>query len=394
MALCNKILIVDDSRSVRIALHRILSSHYDLKQADCGEEALNILPAFNPDLVLLDVEMPGMTGYEVCRRIRAGNSPDSIKIIMVSTRVKLDDRLKGYEAGADDYLGKPFSAEELLAKAKVFLGLKAFEDNLAQHNNRLQDQMKLRTAQLMDAEKMAALGRLTAGIVHNLNSPLQVIMSNAELLKFKYPHELQIAYFSKAANEMKRIISTLLTTSRLENDANVMYIDLNDVITNQIELLKANRFYAQKINTELELEPLPLYKGVYTDFSQSIGNLIKNAVEAMYESDARWLYIASKLEDKAIVIQISDTGPGIAPEDMARIFDPFFTSKPLNAVGDKPCGTGLGLPSSKEMIESYGGRITVDSKPGNGSTFKVILPLPATREMTSSTEKQMELSNQ
>jgi signal transduction histidine kinase len=173
---------------------------------------------------------------------------------------------------------------------------------------------------------------------------------------------------------MKKIISTLLLNSRREHVSEISTIDLNEVIKNQIELFKADQFFKHQVNTKLNLEPLPQIRGIYAHFSQSLGNLIKNAVESMYDSDTKWLLLESYVRTNTIVIQITDTGTGIAKEDLKRIFKPFYTTKPLTASDNRPIGTGLGLSSTKEMIESYGGKLSVKSTVGEGTKFKVMLP--------------------
>ena len=370
-----KILIVDDSKSIRSILKKALIQDYQVKEADSGEKAIELLPDYNPDLVLLDIEMPGMNGYEVCKKIRSDDSFGFIKIIILSSLTKLNERLKGYNIGADDYLGKPFKEEELLAKVQVFLRLKALEDELSDLNNQLNEQVKIRTEQLIDSEKMAAVGRHTAGIIHNLNTPLQVILGNADILQMNDSDNQHIDNLKKAADQMKRIITTLLSTSRLESQPQFMKINLNEVIEDQIELLMANPHFKYKIKTELKLEPLPSYKGIYAHFSQSLGNLIKNSAEAMFDSYKKLLSISSKANDNEIMIEISDTGHGIPKCDLNKIFDPFYSTKPLTSNDNTPTGTGLGLASCKEMIESYNGNIVVESEIGMGTIFRVLLPL-------------------
>lgn len=371
----NKILVVDDAASIVNAIRDTLKPEYEVETAFSGKDALEILREFRPDLILLDVMMPGMDGYTVCRKIRSDPAFNFVKIIMVSGKTMLEERLRGYDAGADDYIGKPFKTEELLAKVRVFLRLKSVEDQLRELNQTLNEQVRIRTEQLIDAEKMAAIGRYAAGIVHNLNNPLQVIMGNAQLLAMKHPDNHKIMSLRKAAAQMKKIIGTILSTSHRESKAESMNIDLNEVLMNQMELLKANPFFKHKIRTEMKLKPLPTYRGIYAHFSQSLGNLIKNAVDAMYEKESGTLSISSSVENEAIIIKISDTGHGISPKKMGKIFNPFFTTKPLTAKDDRPTGTGLGLASSKEMVESYGGEIVAESQDDKGTTFTVRLPI-------------------
>ncbi|OQY54535.1 MAG: hypothetical protein B6245_21135 [Desulfobacteraceae bacterium 4572_88] len=142
----SKILIVDDAPSVLSFLSDILMPHYTVETASSGEDALEVLLKFRPDMVLLDVIMTGLDGYEICRKIRADGSFGFIKIIMISVGTTLKERLRGYEAGADDYIGKPFDDEELLAKVRVFMRLKSVEDQLQYLNDKLNEQIRVRTS--------------------------------------------------------------------------------------------------------------------------------------------------------------------------------------------------------------------------------------------------------
>jgi two-component system sensor histidine kinase/response regulator len=372
------ILIVDDDPINVAIIEEILESvNCTWKSVATGEETLKILDEFTPDLVLLDIMLPGIDGYEVCQRLKERQSSSSTKIILVSGRAMVEERLRGYKVGADDYVTKPFDEEELLAKVRVFLRLKAVEDELRTLNETLREQVLLRSRQLLQAEKMAALGRHAAGIVHNLNNPLQVIMGNIQLLAMDRPDDQAIEDTSRAAEQMKKIIGTILTTSRRETLEEISEIDLNEVLRDQLELLKANRLFKHEITTELDLKPLPPYHGIYAHFSQSFGNVLKNAVDAMYDTGVRILSISTEVQDSTIVVKISDTGCGIPEEHLDRVFDSFFTTKPLLASGDRPVGTGLGLASCREMIESYGGRILVTSAVTKSTTVTILLPLVA-----------------
>ena len=371
-----KIMVVDDAPSVLNYLKDILTdANYEVITATSGEQALARLNDFKPDLILLDIIMPGMDGYEVCRKIRQNRTNGPVKIIMVSTESKLQERLRGYQTGVDDYIGKPFDEHELLAKIHVFMRLKNVEDELIDLNNKLNEQVRIRTQQLSDAEKMAAVGRLTAGIVHNLNNPLQVMMSISQLLAVSHPDISRIRNLSKACDRMQGIIATILNTGKRESELALVEVDLNEVLSDRVELLKANHFFKYYIRTKMELQPLPVFRGVYAHFSQSFGNLIDNAVDAMYHQKVGVLTIQSCVNDQLIRISIADTGSGIDTDKMSKIFDPFFTTKPLTADDNRPTGTGLGLASCKEMIASYSGKIKVASQIGIGTTFTVELPL-------------------
>ncbi len=378
MTLPNKIMVVDDVPSILTFLKDILTeANYEVDTVGSGEHALARLNIFKPDLILLDNIMPGMSGYEVCRKIREDRTNDPVKIIMVSSKSKLKERLRGYETGVDDYIGKPFDENELLAKIHVFTRLKNVEDELVDLNNQLNEQVRIRTQQLLDAEKMATVGRLTAGIVHNLNNPLQIMMSISQLLAIRHPDISRITDLRKACDRMQGIIATILNTGKRENELVPVQIDLNEVLQDLVEMLKANHFFKYKIRTKMELRPLPLFRGIYAHFSQSFGNLINNAVDAMYYQNEGVLTIQSCVTDQLIQIKIADTGVGIDADKMDMIFDPFYTTKPLTVDDNRPTGTGLGLASCQEMIASYSGKIKVVSQIGKGTTIIVKLPIDA-----------------
>lgn len=370
-----KILVVDDSSSVRGAMRAVLETDFEVEAADSGEAALAVLSRFDADLVLLDLLMPGINGYEVCQRIKSDSRLESVKVLIVSHMTTLDERLKGYAAGADDYIMKPFNAQELMAKVCVFMRLKTAEDGLRQLNEQLNEQVRVRTQQLIDAERMAAIGRYAAGIVHNLNTPLQVIMGNAELLSVRHSQDRRMMNLRKAAGQMKKIVGAILSTCRQECAAEYRLIDLNQVLRDQVELLRAAPFFKENIQVRWELGAIPSYRGLYHHFSQSLGNLIKNAADAMFGHKKPLITIKTAIEPTRIAIAIADTGPGIPDSQIHKIFDPFFTTKPLTASDERPTGTGLGLASAREMIASYGGDIQVETQIGRGSTFTVRLPL-------------------
>lgn len=368
-----RVFVVDDAASVRDHIRETLSPDFHVDAAESGEEALARLTRVRPDLVLLDVILPGIDGYAVCREIRSDPQMAGVRIIMISNRSLLDQRLTGYEAGADDYMVKPFQPPELLAKVRAFTRLKAAEDELRELNTLLEERVRLRTRQLVDAEKMAAVGRYAAGIVHNLKTPLQGIMGYTELLALRHPDSSHIPHLRNAATEMRRIIGAILKVGRQETETAATELDLNDVVRDQMELLRASPHF-KGVELLMDLAPLPPFRAVYHHISQSVANLLRNAAEAMHGRERRRLTVSTAATESAILIRIADTGRGIPPENLDRIFDSFYTTKPLTAEDDEPTGTGLGLASTREVIASYGGDIRVQSRLGQGTTFTVRLP--------------------
>lgn len=386
-----KILIVDDDSLNNLILRNALNDLYEIEVSLSGADALKILNYFDPDIVLLDIMMLTMNGYEVSRKIRQKYPDKNIKIIFLSSKMNLKDRLNGYEAGADDYISKPYDVVELLTKIKIFMNLKLTQDRLVESNNRLETlnntletQVRIRTEQLLESEKLSSIGKYTAGIVHNLNNPLAAIIGYSQLLlmssKIKGNADLEssISYILKSSDLMKEIIASILTKGKPESNLKEEKIDLNEVLKMQIGILNANSFFKYQVKLDLRLGKIPFVKGVYIHFSQSLGNIINNAVDAMYTSPKKVLSISTNLVGGKIVVDIQDTGCGIPKENLTKIYDPFFTTKPLCIDSERPSGTGLGMASSRQMLESYNGEIHIESEIEKGSLFRITLPVTRT----------------
>jgi len=227
--------------------------------------------------------------------------------------------------------------------------------------------------------KMAMVGKLASGLAHNLNTPVSIIQGNAELLDLQYPEQ----------NEIKMI---LRQTARLGNEIHLLgirgnkdlstleeKIDLNKLIKNEMAFLKANLYFKHYVECQLGLqENLPSIRGLYSDFSQVLAEIIENAVDAMYGLDVRKLLVKTKSELGKICLTISDSGKGMDSKTLSHLFEPFYTTKPSPDVSapnqNEPRGTGLGLSMALSIINKYNGKITVDSKPGVGTVFTVLVP--------------------
>lgn len=237
---------------------------------------------------------------------------------------------------------------------------------------RQQDEMEL-----MREHKLAAIGQLAQGIAHNLVNPLGVISLASGVLAKEKALSVEVEFIAGAAKKMKTIIDTLLYKSRQEQTLARQEINLNQLISEELHFLEADLEFKHKIEKDIRLdENLPLVVGVYSDFSQSIMNLVRNAMDAMHRSTVKRLTIQTRFNDQIIYIDVADTGCGIPEENIPRLFDPFFTTKPLkgNEIGDEPTGTGLGLSSCYQLLQPYGAMITVKSKVGEGSVFSITIP--------------------
>jgi signal transduction histidine kinase len=364
----------DDPRNLEILLE-IFDGVHEVETAPSGEKALEMLKDKVPDLILLDIMMPGIDGFEVCRQIRANPDFNSVKILLVSGKAMVEDRLKGYESGADDYVTKPFVDDELLAKANAFFRLIKIQNELTELNRSLEEQVKIRTEQVLKSERLAFMGMHVAEIVHNLKNPLTIIMGGIEILQSSYPDEEVVGWVQSGCEKLSSIVKTILSTSKDGKNVEKQEVNINETINSELELFKAKDFFKNKVDVELELtEDIPSVWGVRSHFSQSLGNIIGNAIDAMYRSENKILSIKTGKRDENIEVTISDSGCGIPEDKLENIFDPFYTSKPSSGKEDEPVGTGLGLASCKKMLEAYGASVTVKSTVGTGTTFSILIP--------------------
>jgi PAS domain S-box-containing protein len=242
----------------------------------------------------------------------------------------------------------------------------------------IEDQNHQLELELVRESKLAEFGMLSAGIAHNLNGPLMGILGFCDLAELKSPGQVEIAQIRQQATVMKDIVANLLLKSRNERESQPQDLVIEDIIRTELRFLEANLFFKHNIKTELDLDPdSPAVFGVYIDFAQVIGNLLRNAIDAMHKSPQRVLSVRTRATGRHLVMQISDTGCGISEEARENLFRPFFTTKPKasEAANNGPVGTGLGLSTSRNILSRYGADISVESEPGRGATFTVTIPL-------------------
>ncbi|MBK6765192.1 MAG: PAS domain-containing sensor histidine kinase [bacterium] len=242
----------------------------------------------------------------------------------------------------------------------------------------IEKQNHLLELELTRESKLAEFGMLVAGIAHNLNGPLTGILGLCDLMKMKGTATSEIEQMRKQATVMRDLIANLLTKSRNERELEPRELDVREILDTELRFLEGNLFFKHQIQKKLLItDDLPTIFGVYIDLSQVIGNLLRNAIDAMYESSQKQLTVKAFVQDRHLVLQVTDTGSGMTPEVQARIFEPFFTTKPkqTEAINGGPVGTGLGLSSSRTILARYGALLDVQSAPGDGSTFTVKLPI-------------------
>lgn len=393
-----RILVADDDKQALKLFQRIFQDQdYELAFADNGADALEKSREFAPDLMVLDIVMPGMNGYDVCHSIKSNPQTSGTMVLMLSGQNRLEDRLKGYQAKADDYLIKPYESRELVAKVSILLRLKKAQDQVKALNRNLERLVMDKTRALVRKERQAIIGLMVQGIVHNLKGPLtlaqwateeafestQTLMSqfNQDAGESHALAKLIESDIFKAAKQIDKtfqLVGTLLIKGRQEANKFVQKLDLNDLIQKECDILEADMALKHEVVKQQHFDPdLPGISGIYSDFSQVIYNLISNALDAMKHSEKKQLVIRTVNAPEDIVITISDTGAGIEPEHMDRIFDPFFTTKPKegqSGASEEPTGTGLGLYTCQQLMGEYGAKLSAESKPGIGTTMTIRIP--------------------
>lgn len=384
-----------------------------------AQEALEFLSRESFALVITDVHMPGLGGIELLRKI-IELYPETA-VIIVSGVDRTQRVIDAVRVGAFDYLLKPCELDVLtlcvdraLERRTLLRNARRYKQDLEMRNEELSRQkselQRLQT-QIAHTEKMASLGQLVAGIAHELNNPIGSIYSNLAILKehlsrleryrisydeIPLPPEItekitalksETNYLSivadlvpivedcySGAERIRDVVQNLRLFSRLD-EAEFKNVDLHEGIESTLRLL--SRYYTSgHITLKRDYAQLPQVECYAAQMNQVWMNLLANAAQAIGNAEGEVL-IKTRCDERNVVASISDTGSGIASEDLKKVFDPFFTTKP---VGE---GTGLGLSISHSIIERHGGKIVVGSVPGKGTTFTIAIPIHAKRASTS-----------
>ncbi|MBN1478271.1 response regulator [Candidatus Sumerlaeota bacterium] len=378
-----KVLVLDDSPLMVEMLSAIVRSMgLEVISASDGLEGLEIVKETTPDLILLDVNMPGLDGYQFCRQLRAMFRQTHIPVIFVTSDKGLNSQLQGYESGADDYLTKPVVREHLIAKIQAQLRVKSLHDRLQTANAKLKQAQ--RTA--MRAERLKAIGQMAAGVAHDFNNVLSAILAHAQSLKrraedpdFRRGLESIESIVDQGAETIRRLLC--FAQPRRGRSA-IALIDLGDLLKECLQITRVRwRDEAEKQGVVFGIvcecsEGLSVRANPY-DLREVFTALILNALDAMPQG-GKLSVRAQRGGDSSVLVEVNDTGVGIPSSIQRKIFDPFFTTKPNS-------GAGLGLSVAYGIINRLGGRIECLSRVGEGSTFRVNLPMAEPLPMGDST---------
>jgi signal transduction histidine kinase len=379
------ILIVDDTPANLDTLSTVLSDvGYEIAIATSGEKALQLLQRRCPDLILLDVRMPGIDGFETCQRIKAIPKTSDIPIVFMTSLIDINNKIKGFNYGAVDYISKPFQEQEILARVRTHIELHLLTQNLEQ-------QVAAQTASLRIANEALEKANISkrsflSTMSQEIRTPIETILRLTEQLqeqKYGILNSQQVEDLANIEDNGNHLISLISNTLKLANiESGQLRLDLDEIEIEDLckSCLLAIRSQATQKNIKLifNIEPnLPRISIDERHIRQVIINLLNNAIKftsigSVTLSVTKGILTNSK-NISCIRMAISDTGIGIAPANIKQLFQPFVQITSL--AGDRHEGNGLGLILSKQIVELHNGQISVNSTENVGSCFTIELPI-------------------
>jgi two-component system sensor histidine kinase/response regulator len=373
-----KILVVDDvSQNIQVIGNILYENNYQVSFALSGPEALTLLNHEHYDLILLDILMPGMDGYEVCKIVKANEKISHIPIIFLTAKSDTDSILKGFELGAVDYLSKPFNTKELLARVKTQIELKKQREQLENINELLEEKVKIRTTELQKANEQLqkleqAKGKFLNLISHELRTPLNVINGFIEIL---YPslketeHEQTIKTLMSVTDKLISLSETALLITELQ--LGEYLIEFTDVDIAEISLKVATTYDAAMKEKDIQLianfdENARIIHGDDELIRNSVNKILQNAIK--FTPKYGLIQIQSTKNDLFVELIVTNSGDGFSEETLEKLFEIFAIDKMTNFSD----GFGLGLASVKLAMEVQSGRIEVKNHTEGGASVTLM----------------------
>lgn len=366
------ILIVDDNpNNLRLLISLLSEKGYQVRPANGGPRALATVEKEKPELILLDINMPEMDGYEVCRRLKAEPLTQEIPVLFISANDEPLDKIKGFEAGAVDYISKPFDALELYARVRTHLELKLARDRLTAINQQLQDSNAM--LQGLNQIKDEFLGMVS----HDLKNPLSSILlfsryMESRSLSEEKSHEIG-RLITRAGRRMFRLIEDLLDLNKLEQGCLLLekeLLDLKKLIPDWLSDFEQRAAEKQQMLKWENASGNYAFWGDAMRLRQVLDNLISNALK--FSPSGSEIRVKLARETEKILITIQDQGPGLSEDDQRQLFQKFTRLSPRPTAGEH--SSGLGLFISQKLIQAMQGEIMCQSSPGQGTSFIVRLP--------------------
>ena len=366
------VLIVDDMpENLQVLAGHLTEAGHEILAAASGPRAIALVRNRKPDLILLDIMMPGMDGLEVCRILKAEPESADIPVIFITARTETDDILRGFELGAVDYITKPFKPAELVARVRTHLELKSARDLLFTYNKQL-ERISKHLRRLND-DKNRFLGIVS----HDIRGAFGNVVSVSRLLvdEMSEPEDEAgqlLRDIGVEAEHMIALAQNLLNIDAIEHGQVKMKVESVESRDLLDFAINAHQMAARVKNLECRISSDSSHvRGDLTACRQILTNLVSNAVKYSPDNSHIWLQ-ASWQEDGRVRLSVRDEGPGLSSEDQKKLFRP-FTRLSSKAIGNEH-SVGLGLSIVKLMVDGMGGEIICESHLGEGTTFTVLLP--------------------
>lgn len=386
------VLIVDDTiYNIQLLSLMLVKQGYEVEQASSGLEALEKIEQKLPDIILLDIRMPGLNGYEVCTRLKANPKTKHIPIIFISSVEEVSEKVEAFSVGGVDYISKPFQLIEVLARIETHLHLCALQKKLQEQNEQLHLSSAALSRSLEQERELSQMKTDFISVVsHEFRTPLTTIQSASELLEYyEWTKEEQVEQLHQIQSEVRHmtaLMEDVLFLSRSNTNKSKLNLTQFDILQFLAQLLRQmKRTLAQNfmLNSFLQITELKLTienPHLQTELPelivemdekllrQILTNLLTNAIK--YSTNDKTIDIKIMLNQGYVTFVISDHGIGIPEEDISHLFSAFHRGK---NVGILP-GTGLGLSIVKNCIDIHNGSIHVRSQINVGTEFTVVLP--------------------
>ncbi|HEY3762047.1 MAG TPA: ATP-binding protein [Verrucomicrobiae bacterium] len=391
------VLVADDEPDMRRYLKSELEADYNVIEAVDGVDALEKASQSQPDIILLDMMMPQMDGLDACCELRKREATLNIPIILLTARADEETKFDALAIGANDFLAKPFSSTELQARIKNLIESHDYQRKLSKQNVALTsaiEQIKETEMQLVQSEKLASLGRMSAGIIHEINNPLNYTLTGLFALRNKGKQlapESRAEYneilndIEEGIKRVRNIVSDLRTFTHPGGGGAEM-VEVDDSVDAALRFLSGE--WKGKVHIERNVPADLMVWASRNKLIHVLVNLLQNSIDALgdktfNEGERQTIWIEGQAGAERNRIIVRDNGPGIDPQVLDKIFDPFFTTKDVGK------GMGLGLSICYRILQGYGGSISVKSERGKNCEFTIELPAKHRSVETETHDEQL-----
>lgn len=369
-----KVLVIDDERGPRESLRILLKTDYDVLCADSVDEGLRMLREHHPDMVIMDIRMPGKSGIEGLKAIRELDA--TVSVVMFTGFGALETAQEAIRLGANDYLKKPFDAFEIREVVHRYVRRTQMERRSRQAADELGQLNLMLKKELVRKEHLAELGQKSAELMHDLRQPLTAVMGYVDLLADELKDVQNhlgdrwletseyLGKIENSAERCKRLADMWLDISRGKlNRAPVSVRGIIDTVVQDCRPMAEKRKVVLAVDAE---DVAVVISADRLQFSRALQNLVVNALEAVAQDKGR-VRVWCRHDDGQVELGVEDNGCGMSPEQIKRSVEPFFSTK-------QESGTGLGLFIARQAVEAHGGTMKIESEIGKGTRITITAP--------------------